>query len=148
MSGWLLMEPALVWAAGLAGLAAGGALGAVLRLHLSRRLGRRGVLVANTTSALVLGFTLGLALPNLLFMHGLDEGWTGTAWMLVASLVSGLCLALGTWSTVAGHAADAVLASRWGEAARLWAAHLGVGMLVVAAGWGLGLGSHVLLARL
>lgn len=148
MSGWLLTGSALVWAVGLAGLAGGGALGAVLRLRLSERLGPRGVLVANTTSALVLGFTLGLALPNLLFMRGLDEGWTGTVGVFAGSVVFGLCLALGTWSTVAGHAADAVLASRWGEATRLWVAHLSLGMLAVVAGWGLGLGAHVLLARL
>lgn len=139
---------ALMWALGCAALAAGGALGALLRLRLQERLSRRGVLVANTLAVLVLGFTLGLALPHLLSTDDPAEGWAGVAGVLAGSLVSGLCLALGTWSTVAGQAADAVLASRWGQAARIWGAHLGLALPAAVVGWGLGLGAHLVLARL
>ncbi|HAY86029.1 MAG TPA: chromosome condensation protein CrcB, partial [Micrococcus luteus] len=64
----------------------------------------------------------------------------------VSAVVSGFCLALGTWSTVAAEAADAVLARRWGAAARLWTAHLGLGLVAVVVGWGAGLGLHAVLA--
>ena len=39
-----------------------------------------------------------------------------------------------------------VLARRWGAAARLWAAHLGLGLVSVVVGWGAGLGLHAVLA--
>ena len=70
----------------------------------------------------------------------------GAAGLLVASLTAGFCLALGTWSTVAGQTADAVLAGRWGAAGRIWAAHLGLGLFAAVAGWGLGLGARLLVA--
>ncbi|MCK6090547.1 CrcB family protein [Micrococcus endophyticus] len=146
------MSPALMgaspweWVLGLAVLAAGGALGALLRLTLQEHLPRRGVLAANTLAAGVLGFSLALALPSLVYASGLAGDPLGAAGLLVASLTAGFCLALGTWSTVAGQTADAVLAGRWGAAGRIWAAHLGLGLFAAAAGWGLGLGARLLLA--
>ena len=138
---------ALFQVALLACLAAGGALGALARGRLTDRLGPRGLLTASTTAALLLGATVGLAVPELVDASG---GWVdGQGLMLVAALsavVSGFCLALGTWSTVAAEAADAVLARRWGAAARLWAAHLGLGLVAVVVGWGAGLGLHAVLA--
>lgn len=86
-------------------------------------------------------------MPELVYASG---GWgDGQALMLVAAVsavVSGFCLALGTWSTVAAEAADAALARRWGAAARLWTAHLGLGLVAVVVGWGAGLGLHAVLA--
>ena len=82
-------------------------------------------------------------------VHTSGGGGDGQGLMLVAAVsavVSGFCLALGTWSTVAAEAADAVLARRWGAAARLWAAHLGLGLVAVVVGWGAGLGLHAVLA--
>lgn len=134
------------WVLGLAVLAAGGALGALLRLTLQEHLPRRGVLAANILAAGVLGFSLALALPSLVYASGLAGDPLGVAGLLMESLTAGFCLALGTWSTVAGQAADAVLAGRWGAAGRIWAAHLGLGLLAAAAGWGLGLGARLLLA--
>lgn len=136
---------ALFQVALLACLAAGGALGALARRRLTDRLGPRGLLTANTTAALLLGVTVGLAVPEL--VH--TSGGGGQGLMLVAAVsavVSGFCLALGTWSTVAAEAADAVLARRWGAAARLWAAQLGLGLVAVVVGWGAGLGLHAVLA--
>lgn len=134
-------EAVLYSALGLAALALGGALGAPLRLVLERHLSRRGILVANTLAALVLGLSMGLPTANLL----VERHLLGGAMLLGAALVSGFCLALGTWSTVAGWTADAVLASRWGEAVRTWAAHLGLGLAAVIGGWGAG---HALSAAL
>lgn len=138
---------ALFQVALLACLAAGGALGALARRRLTGRPGPRGLLTANTTAALLLGVTVGLAVPELVYASG---GWgDGQGLMLVAaavsSVVSGLCLALGTWSTLAAEAADAVLARRWGAAARPWAAHMGLGLVAVVVGWGAGLGLHTVL---
>ena len=138
---------ALFQVALLACLAAGGAIGALARRRLTDRLGPRGLLTANTTAALLLGVTVGLAVPEL--VHTSGGGGDGQGIMLVAAVsavVSGFCLALGTWSTVAAEAANAVLARRWGAAARLWAAHLGLGLVAVVVGWGAGLGLHTVLA--
>ena len=137
----------LVQVALLACLAVGGALGALARRHLTGRLGARGLLTANTTAALLLGVTVGLAVQEMVNASAGWGGWQGL--LLVAamsSVASGFCLALGTWSTVAAEAADAVLARRWGAAARLWGAHLGLGLVAVVVGWGVGLGLHAVLA--
>ena len=107
---------ALLQVALLACLAAGGALGALVRRRLTDRLGPRGLLTANTTAALLLGVTVGLAVPELVYA---SESWgDGQGLVLVAAVsavVSGFCLALGTWSTVAAEAADAALARRWAQ---------------------------------
>ena len=88
---------ALFQVALLACLAAGGALGALARRRLTDRLGPRGLLTANTTAALLLGVTVGLAVPEL--VHTSGGGGDGQGLMLVAAVsavVSGFCLALGT----------------------------------------------------
>ena len=61
---------ALLQVALLACLAAGGALGALVRRRLTDRLGPRGLLTANTTAALLLGVTVGLAVPELVHTSG------------------------------------------------------------------------------
>ena len=90
---------ALLQVALLACLAAGGALGALVRRRLTDRLGPRGLLTANTTAALLLGVTVGLAVPELVYA---SESWgDGQGLVLVAAVsavVSGFCLALGTSS--------------------------------------------------
>lgn len=115
----------------LLALAVGGALGATLRHLLDRRLPGAGVLLANTLAALILGGWLGA---------GVDAG------LPLGGAVTGLCLALGTWSTVAVRAAEALLAGRAADVARVWAAHLGATVVAVLVGWGLGdaLAGHAL----
>ena len=126
---------ALMVAGGLAGIVGPGGmpLGSGLALLAIAALG-------------VMEVGLALALPSLVYASGLAGDPLGAAGLLGASLTAGFWLAVGTWSTGAGQAADAVLAGRWDAAGRIWAAHLGLGLFAAAAGWGLGLGARLLVA--
>lgn len=94
-----------------------GAAGASLRWLADRRWGRRGVLLANTAAAIVAGL-LAAAAARLV---------GGDAGLLAVGALSSFVLALGTFSTVAAQAAQEFADGRPGQAARLWAVHLGCG---------------------
>lgn len=110
-------------------VAVSGALGASLRHLLDVRVPRgRGVLTANLLACLVSGLLAG---------SGLAAATPAMTVLLIAA--GGLTLGLGTWSTVAARAADAVLAGEWAAAARAWGAHLGGGLTAAVLGGLVGL---------
>lgn len=129
----------LLAVASVLALAVGGALGAVTRSALLRRLPVRGLLTANTLAALVAGFAAGLPAAHLVTAWNVGWASPGAFGLLLAgAAVGGFCLALGTWSTVAVAAADELLARRPAAAARLWATHLGCAVAAAGVGWGVG----------
>lgn len=105
-------------------VAVGGALGATVRHMVDVRVPRgRGVLTANVLACLLSGLLVG-------------SGLVAATPVLGALLISagGFTLGLGTWSTVAARAADAVLAGRWARAAAVWGAHVGGGLVAAVVG--------------
>lgn len=95
-------------------VAAGGALGGMLRLVLSTLFDpRAGTLGANTLGSLALGMAAGA---------GLSEAW----WALLAT---GFCGALTTWSTMAVQVHDSPPVRGLAWAAATWAAAVGAAVL-------------------
>ena len=110
-------------------LAVGGALGAAVRHLLDIRVPRgRGVLAANALACLVSGLLAGA---------GLVAGTPVLGALMISA--GGATLGLGTWSTVAASAADAVLVGTWARAAAVWGAHVGAGLVATVVGGVLGL---------
>lgn len=121
----LFSSPALLLATALAG-----ACGAMLRFALDRWLSPRGILAANVLAALLLGAAVPVlsALPHAPI--ALAVGVTFT-------------LALGTFSTLALQAVDAAAdastrAAALARAARIWALHLGLGVVAFVVGFWVG----------
>lgn len=115
----------------LAGVALGGAVGAVLRLLLDRAL-PFGILAANTLGCLALGFLFGI-----LSAHG-GEGQEPAGGIssepVVAVLSFGLLGALSTFSTVSLRAAQLWMGGQRARALGMWALHVVFGFAAAAAG--------------
>ncbi|GAA1150241.1 fluoride efflux transporter FluC [Nesterenkonia lutea] len=113
------------------GVAAGGALGAVLRFLLDRYL-RGGLLVANTLACLALGYLYG----ELSWLA--ENGGPGADSLLSASVSTILALgvlgALSTFATVSVRVAQRWMAGHRLRAAGIWAAHVGLGFAAAAVG--------------
>lgn len=121
----LLDSPALLPATALAG-----ACGAMLRFALDRWLSPRGILAANVLAALVLG----AAVPLLSALASAP---------FALAVAATFALALGTFSTLALQAVDAAAdagtrKAALARAARLWALHLGLGVVAFVVGFWVG----------
>lgn len=111
----------------VAGVALGGAAGAVLRLLLDRLL-PFGILVANTAGCLLLGWLLG----QLSVMGSFGAGIFSGPGMTV--LMFGLVGALSTFATVSVRVAQLWMAGRRLRALGMWTLHLLCGFTAAALG--------------
>ncbi|MCB1028927.1 MAG: CrcB family protein [Microthrixaceae bacterium] len=123
----------MIWLA----VALGGAVGAPLRFVADRWVQRRtfgddaptawplGTLVVNLVGAFALGVIVGAA------RTGRGDP------VLIAALGTGLCGALTTFSTTSVETMRLVEADRWGAAARVAGANLGLSVVVAALGLGI-----------
>ncbi|MBA8921174.1 fluoride efflux transporter FluC [Nesterenkonia jeotgali] len=117
------------------GVAAGGAVGAVLRFLLDRYL-RAGILLANVLGCLVLGYLFG-ELTWLAENGGAPGGAVLTALLSETGstvLAIGALGALSTFATVSVRVAQTWMAGRQLRAAGIWVAHVGLGFAAAAAG--------------
>lgn len=123
------MTPALSIAV-VAGVALGGALGAVTRLLLDRFL-PFGILLANTAGCLILGYLYGE------FSHRQEQGFHEAGFFsepVLTVVVFGVLGALSTFATVSLRAAQHWISGRRLQAAGMWVLHVGCGFAAAALG--------------